>query len=209
MFPAIRPQLLRRYRRVAAVRVRRDGANQSTTSPGQGQLRRQVPTQKSDLRAHAPPSSSLLNIERSGESAVRWSAVGGCTDRQRRRDGRQWSSDAGPAFRDPDVAGSDRDDGVEPMRRALSYGCEEPWPDATRPQVCRDGTRFITSQRIKTMSRGQISAHAAGIHTANECDADDEGCETLRGQHYAVFRSQRHACRRYAVSRVQSGRSIR
>jgi hypothetical protein len=120
---------------------------------------------------------------------VRRSALGVRMDRDARGRVGRWSSDVGPAPVGRTAAEGGSNGGMNLVRPKLRCGSEKPWREATRPQLGGDRSRPLTGQRLRTAARAQISAHGGRTGSADESDADNERCKTVREEHEDLSRS--------------------
>ena len=120
---------------------------------------------------------------------VRRSAPGVRLHRHGRGGAGRWSSDVGPAPVDRTVTEGGNDGGMKLVRLELPCGREEPWREATCPELSGKRSGPLRRQRLRTAARAEISAPGGRTGSADECDADNEGCETVREEHGGLSRS--------------------
>jgi len=96
---------------------------------------------------------------------------------------RRWSSDVGPAAVDCKATEGGSDGRVKLVRLDLPRGSEVPWRAAACPEFRGNRSGPFEGQRLGTAARAQISASGRRFGAADECETDNEGCETVREAH--------------------------
>ena len=113
----------------------------------------------------------------------RRSAAGVRMDRDRRGGAGRRPNNAGPVPVDRPAADGGSNGGMKLVRLDLPRRSEESRREATCRELGRNRRGPLGCQRLRTAARTEISADRGRTGSADDCDADNEGCETVREAH--------------------------